>query len=177
MAVTVGIFVDGNNAFYMQKELGWWVDWRALRSYFGEGQGKEVCECHYFTGMPHFADTTRVERQRRFNDALTRMGYTVVTKELKIVGTAPDGSEIRKANLDIELTLGVMQSLVHCTEIVLVEGDGDFAPLVTYARANQRRVICVSSRKRLAQELANAATTVIDLGSIRQHVEDRRKSP
>jgi uncharacterized LabA/DUF88 family protein len=170
----VGLFVDANNLFYMQRKQGWWVDLSKFRWYFGERQGKQICECYYFTGMPSFRDKERVEKQRHYCNWLTRIGYTVVQKELKVVGRDNRGQEKRKANLDIELTLRVIQSLPHCDELILVEGDGDFAPLVHHARENGKRVVCVASRNAMALELQNAATEFVDLASIRTEIEDTR---
>jgi uncharacterized LabA/DUF88 family protein len=172
MATRVGLFVDGNNVFYMQKEQGWWINWRKLRSYFGEHQGNEITECFYFTGMPHYSDAEQIEKQRAFNKRLTQMGYTVVPKELKVVGTTPGGEEIRKANLDIEMTLRIMQGMPHYDQAVLVEGDGDFTCLVDYLRANGKNVLVVAMPNRLATELRNAAHRTVLLKDIRAEVED-----
>jgi uncharacterized LabA/DUF88 family protein len=177
MPTRVGLFVDGANAFYMQKAQGWWIDFAKFRRHFGEQQGKEITECFYFTGMPPFWEKDRVSSQRAFCNWLTRLGYTVIQKELKVVARDDQGRETRKANLDTEITLHVVQSLPQWDEMVLLEGDGDFAPLAMQVRANQKRVVCVSSRRFLARELLNAATHVVDLDSIRSQIEDTRERP
>ena len=175
MATRVGLFVDGNNVFYMQKEQGWWINWRKLRDYFGDNQGNEITECFYFTGMPHYSDAEQTKKQRAFNRRLTQMGYTVVPKELKVVGTTREGEEIRKANLDIEMTLRIMQGMPHYDRAVLVEGDGDFTCLVDYLRANGKNVVCVAIQQRLALELRNAANQTVLLPDIRAGIEDTYK--
>jgi len=72
-----------------------------LREYFGPKQGKEIAECYYFTGMPPFYDSERVEKQRNHCRWLTRVGYTVVQKEVKVVDRDDQGRERRKANLGV----------------------------------------------------------------------------
>ena len=89
-----------------------------------------------------------------------------------MVGTTPEGVEIRKANLDIEMTLRIMQGMLHYDEAILVEGDGDFTCLVDHLRANGKRVTCVATANRLSTELRNAVHRTILLRDIRLEVED-----
>ncbi len=77
----VGLFVDGANMFYAQKDNGWDIDFKKVYEYFGKD--KEVTVAYYFTGTPHYKETEQIGDYRGFKTFLVSTGYTVVEKEVK----------------------------------------------------------------------------------------------
>ena len=74
----ISLFVDGGNFFYMQqKDLGWWIDPRKLLDYVrGKGQ---LIDANYYVGKDGHPEA----RQDKYLKALTYMGYSLVTKDLR----------------------------------------------------------------------------------------------
>lgn len=62
-----------------------------------------------------------------FMNHLALLGFRVVSKPLKKL---PDGTT--KANMDLEMAMEVLNQSPYLDEVVLITGDGDFAPLVNY---------------------------------------------
>jgi len=165
----VGIFVDAANMFYAQRDNGWHIDWRKVKEHFS--RGRELVMAAYFTGSPYYEDVERLRRYRKYRTALTLIGYTVIDKELKEVLDRDTGIRKRKANLDVEFTLHVLAAMPAYDVAVLLTGDGDFAPLAEHLCRSGKQVICVARRESAGLELINAATTFVDLNSIRQEIE------
>ena len=92
----VSLFLDGANFFYMQRDsLHWWIDLRKLLE-FARSQG-ELVDAFYYIGV----DVPPDARQQAYLDTVTRLGFALVTKQLKTIMQA-DGTSTQKANLDIE---------------------------------------------------------------------------
>ena len=97
----------------------------------------------------------------KFHDLLRHHGMQVIAKRTKIL---PDGS--RKCNMDIEFTLGALETLdmVHPPDtVMLVTGDGDFAPLCHRLRNKGFFVEVAGLNNCVASELKAAAQGFIDL--------------
>ncbi len=119
----ISVFVDGANIFYMQKdELKWWINFEKLLRWIENRTGGEIIDAYYYVGEENPPDT----RQQGFLTALADIGYSIITKELKII-VLDDGREIRKANLDIEIVLDMFNTIENYDMAILVSGDGDFA--------------------------------------------------
>lgn len=77
----VGLFIDGANMFYAQKDNGWDIDFKKAYEYFGKD--KEVTVACYFTGTPHYEEIKQIGDYRGFRAFLISTGYTMVEKEVK----------------------------------------------------------------------------------------------
>jgi len=90
--VKISVFVDGANIFYMQKdELKWWINFEKLLRWIENKTGGEIIDAYYYVGEENPPDT----RQQGFLTALADIGYSIITKELKII-VLDDGREIRE---------------------------------------------------------------------------------
>lgn len=81
----IGLFVDGANIFYAQRENGWHIDFRKIYEYC-KGFG-EIRVAYYYTASPHYSGQEDIENYRRFRGFLINSGYTVQDKELKVIKT------------------------------------------------------------------------------------------
>lgn len=167
----VAIFVDGANMFYAQRDNGWPIEYKKVYQYFGEGKDNDIFAAYYFTGTPPFKDIQQIEKYRKFKRALTYMGYTVIDKETKVITDRKSGQKIRKANLDVEITLSVLTSMRGYDTAIFLTGDSDFAPLLKHLRDNGKQVIVVSRKQSTAEELINISNKFIDLNEIRAEIE------
>ena len=160
----IGLFIDGANVYAAAKRLGWNFDHRKILEHFASlGQ---LYNAYYYTAVPASID----DKQKRFIDALTYMGYTVRTKTLK-ESTDDHGDTHRHANLDIEIVTDLLSTVDLYDTAVLLTGDGDFERPAEVLRARGKRVVVASIPEMTSYELRNAADEYIDLKDIRVQVE------
>jgi uncharacterized LabA/DUF88 family protein len=162
----ISVFVDGANFFYMQKDqLRWWIDPKKLLGWIAK-KGS-VIDAFYYVGV----DVAPEARQDAYLKALTYMGYTLITKNLKTV-TQANGVEKKKANLDIEIVLDMFNTVDLYEMAVLVSGDGDFERPLQLLRAKGKRFLVLSTAGFVAKEIREVAgMRFIDFQDIRAEVE------
>jgi uncharacterized LabA/DUF88 family protein len=166
MGLRTSVFVDGANFFYMQKDrLHWWIDPKKLLAWIR--RKGEIVDAYYYVGVDQNSDP----QQDNFLKALTYMGYCLVTKELKTI-TMPDGSDKRKANLDIEIVLDMFNTIDHYDMAVLLSGDADFERPLHLLRARGKKFLVMSTQGFVAREIrAVTGMHFVDFQDIREHVE------
>ncbi len=160
----IALFIDGANVYAAAKRLGWNFDHRKILDHFA-GQGT-LYNAFYYTAVPMPID----DKQRRFTDALTYMGYTVRTRPLR-ESTDENGDPSRRASLDIEIVTDLLTTTALYDTAVLLTGDGDFERPVEVLRARGKRVIVASIPEMTSYELRNAADLYVDLGDLRAQIE------
>ena len=62
-----------------------------------------------------------------------------------------------KGNLDVELTIDVLGNIDSFDTLILMSGDGDFAPLLDAVKARNKRVLVMSTKGHVAKELLERA--------------------
>lgn len=153
----LGIFVDVQNMFYSAKLLHQSkVDYgRLLREITGTR--------HLIRAIAYIVQKPDVN-QAGFHDALSRFGYELKIKELKI-RPDPDGraGATAKGSWEIGLTIDAMTMAHKLDCVTLVTGDGDYVPLVDCLKMNGCRVEVVSFERSTASELIKAADQYIPI--------------
>ena len=153
----LGIFIDVQNMFYSAKLLHQSkVDYgRLLREITGTRQ--LIRALAYIVQKPEV-------NQAGFHEALTRFGYELKIKELKI-RPDPDGrgGTTAKGSWDVGLTIDAMAMAPKLDTVVLVTGDGDYVPLIEALKHNGCRVEVVSFERSTAGELIKAADQYIPI--------------
>jgi uncharacterized LabA/DUF88 family protein len=96
-----------------------------------------------------------------FMHALALMGYRVVAKPLKRM---PDGNI--KASMDMEMALEILVSAPYLDEIVLVTGDGDFAPIVDHIARMGKIVKVIGPDRLTSPDLIRVCDQFINLAQI-----------
>ncbi|MDF5719278.1 MAG: NYN domain-containing protein [Rhizonema sp. PD37] len=155
----IAIFIDGANLFHAALQLGIEIDYAKLLCYLS--QGGRLLRSFFYTGV----DRTN-EKQQGFLLWMRRNGYRVVTKDLIQL---PDGS--KKANLDIEIAVDIMNLAPYYDTAVLVSGDGDLAYAVNAVSYKGVRVEVVSVRSMTSDSLIDVTDCFIDLESIKKHIQ------
>jgi uncharacterized LabA/DUF88 family protein len=163
----VALFVDGANFFYMQKnDLNWFVDAKKLLAYCG--RFGDVVDAYYYIGK----DSPSESGQQAYLNALTYIGYSLVTKPIKTIHDPVTGETKQKANLDIEIVLDMFNTIDNYDIAVLVSGDGDFDRALRLLRARGKRFKVIASPHFTASELRDVAGMhLIDMESIRSEIE------
>ena len=162
----ISVFVDGANFFYTQKDrLNCWIDPKRLLEWIR--QRGEVVDAYYYVGV----GSNTEPQQDNFLKALTYMGYCLVTKDLKTI-VLPDGSERKKANLDVEIVLDMFNTIEHYDMAVLISGDADFERALELLRARGKKILVLSTQGFVAREIrAVAGMHFVDFQDIRAEIE------
>lgn len=154
----IAIFIDGSNLFYAALQLGIEIDYsKLLQKLVGD---RRLLRAYFYTGID-----PQNEKQKGFLLWMRRNGYRVVTKELHQL---PDGT--KKANLDVEIAIDMVNLSNYCQTIVLLSGDGDLAYALNSIAYKGVQVEVVSLRSMTSDTLINFADRYTDLQSIQRDV-------
>ncbi len=128
------LIIDGANLFYAQRDsLGWHIDPRRLKEWVA--QFGEVTMASYYVGAKKDCGP-----DDRFRNALAKMGYRVVSKPIKQMGTT------QKANFDVEMAVDMVTQMPFYDICVMVSGDSDFVYAYETIRGNGKGFAVVSHR-------------------------------
>jgi len=158
-AQRVGVFVDIQNMYYSAKNL---FD---AKVNFGEvlkaavGQRQLVRAIAYVVRGPQSDDDN-------FFAALDKMGFEVKMRELQIFlgGT-------KKGDWDVGICMDAIRMAEKLDVVVLVSGDGDFIPLVSYLKYSQGCIVEVMAFDKTASgKLKEEADAFSDLAALKKYL-------
>lgn len=153
----LGIFIDVQNMFYSAKLLHQSkVDYgRLLREITGTR--------HLVRAIAYIVQKPDVN-QAGFHEALSRFGYELKIKELKI-RPDPEGraGSTAKGSWEVGMTIDALMMAPKIDTAALVTGDGDYVPLVEALKMHGCRVEVVSFERSTAAELIRAADQYIPI--------------
>lgn len=155
------VFIDVENIFYSQRNLGWKISYEKLMKYF-----KKECEevkCFAYSGLDE-----NNTKQKKFLDMLEINGYVVRTKIVKKINLGRDKYKW-KSNLDVELALEMVELADKYDTAILMSGDSDFATPLDKIKQKRKRVIVMSTRGRVAKELLERAK-YIDIRKLKKEL-------
>ena len=122
----IAVFVDVQNIYYTCRQAyGRQFDYQALLNRVGKG-GEIVTATAY-------AIDRGDEKQRKFQNALKKMGFTV---KLKPFIQRNDGSA--KGDWDVGIAIDVLDGAPDVDVVVVLSGDGDFDLLLKKIRDDYR---------------------------------------
>ncbi len=179
---SIAIFIDGANLYASARALGFDIDYRKLLEVFGS-QGRLV-RAFYYTALIEDSEYSPI---RPLVEWLDYNGYTLVTKPAKEFTDAMGRRKI-KGNMDIEITVDMMEMARRVDRIVLFSGDGDFRRLVEAVQRKGVRVSVVSTLRTsppmVADELRRQTDAFIELQDLAPRIartprqaEDRMPTP
>ncbi|MFO1048351.1 MAG: NYN domain-containing protein [Geminicoccaceae bacterium] len=171
----VAVFIDGANLYQAAKALGFDIDYKRLLLTLA--YDCRFVRAYYYTAL---LDEQEYSPIRPLVDWLDYNGYTMVTKPLKEF-TQATGRRKYKGNMDVEITVDVMEMSGHVDHVVLISGDGDFRRLVEAVQRRGVRVTVISTIRTqppmVADELRRQADYFLDLselqGSIAREYQSR----
>lgn len=141
----IAIFIDGSNLYHSAKELGYELNYQDFLDWFQDSNS--TCQAFFYTGV----DSSN-QQQKQFLYRLETYGYQIVSKE---VVTRFNGS--KKANLDVELALDLVNKADSYDTAILVSGDGDFSEAIKQVKDLNKRVEIISFRSTTSKRLINIA--------------------
>ena len=149
----IGVFIDGNNLFHAARSIGIEIDYTKLLKNFN--RYGIILRAFFYTGVDENAS-----KQQGFLLWMKRNGYKVIQKELKIY---PDGS--KRANLDVEITVDMLNLSQYVDTIVLVSGDEGFAYALNYLSERGKQIILTGFRANTSPALMDSTDDFFDLES------------
>lgn len=172
---TIYVFIDASNLWEAQKEKGQLFDYEKLRDVLLKKHTGTKIKIFYYTAFP--ANGTRpysIDNRFKFFVMLEkRLGYTVRKKELKRIRIKADGNgrEFKeKGNMDVEMTIDVMQHIAEYQTALFFSGDSDFLALVTKLRNNGKKVFIYSSKNNVSEELKHGGNGYFDVLVMREDI-------
>lgn len=121
----VGVFIDVQNMYYSARTM------YDSHVNFGKVLEKAV-ENRLLIRAIAYVIKSDAPKEQTFFDALGKSGLEVVSKDIQIF---PGGA--KKGDWDVGLAVDAMKIADRLDAVVLVTGDGDFQPLVTYLKENK----------------------------------------
>lgn len=160
------LFIDGPNFHGSARDMGFDVDYQSLLTFFR--QRTKLVRAFYYTALDISGEHTPL---KPLVDWLSYNGYIVVTKPTK---EFKNGSQRRvKGNMDVELTIDMLNLAPYLGHTVLFSGDGDFRRLVEAVQHRGIKVTVVAAADVTADELRRQADQFVELEELRPFIERR----
>lgn len=149
----VGILVDVANMYHSAKNLfGKKVNFQEIL--------KQAVAGRKLIRATAYAIRTETEEESPFFEALSQQGFEIKMKDLQIFAGGA-----KKADWDVGLAIDAIKLADKLDVIVLVSGDGDFLPLVSYLQNNKGCLVEIMSfAKTTSTRLIDESDDFIDLG-------------
>jgi uncharacterized LabA/DUF88 family protein len=171
----LALFIDGANLYSAARALGFDIDYKKLLTEFSK-KGILV-RAYYYTAL---LEDREFSPLRPLVDWLDYNGYTLVTKNVREFTDAAGRRKI-KGNMDIEISVDMMELAPSVDHIVLFSGDGDFRRLVESVQRRGRRVSVVSSLRTqpamVSDDLRRQADHFIELVDLQPLIAREGVSP
>jgi len=148
----VGVFVDVANMYHSAKNLyGAKVNFKEVLKTAVAGR-KLIRAIAYVI-------RSESEEEKGFFGALDKQGFEVKIKDLQVYAGGA-----KKADWDVGVAVDAIKLADRIDSVVLVSGDGDYRPLVTFLQENKGcQVEVIAFSKTTSSKLIEAADDFIDL--------------
>lgn len=153
----VGVLIDVANMYHSAKNLyGRRVNFKEILTRAVAGR-KLIRATAYVI-------RSESDEETAFFEALSQQGFEVRMKDLQIFAGGA-----KKADWDVGIAIDAIKLADKLDVIVLVSGDGDYLPLVSYLQNNKGCLVEVLAfRKTCSSRLVEEADDFIDLGGDRK---------
>ncbi|OGY45305.1 MAG: hypothetical protein A2729_00490 [Candidatus Buchananbacteria bacterium RIFCSPHIGHO2_01_FULL_39_14] len=149
----VGIFVDVANMYHSAKNL------YHAKVNFKEVLRQAVAGRKLIRAIA-YAIRSESEEEKGFFGALGGQGFEVKAKDLQVFAGGA-----KKADWDVGIAIDAIKMADKLDCIILVSGDGDYAPLVTYLKENKGcQVEILAFGKTTSSKLVDLIDDFTDLG-------------
>lgn len=159
----IAIFIDAANIFYSQKTLGWRVDYEKFLNYWRK-RGN-VKSAYFYTAV-----ISTNKEQLKFFTALEKIGYKVITREVKVIRDKKNKIIVQKGNFDVKLAIDLVLKAKEFDIAILASGDSDFESAIEYLRSAKKKVVVVSARRHIARELVRKAHEYLPLEKLKNEI-------
>lgn len=161
----VGVFVDVSNLYHSARNL--------YGSHVNFGQVlKDVVASRQLVRSIAYVIKADIEQEQAFFDALSKAGFEVRAKDLQVFAGGA-----KKGDWDVGMALDAIKIADHLDVVILITGDGDFVPLVSYLKENKGcKVELAAFGQTTSAKLIDEADTFLDLDKAKdKYLLARRK--
>jgi len=145
-----GIFVDDANLFYIQRRVGWKIDWLKLKNFLKGYVNLMVCQ--YYIGMPP-EGKARLENER-IKKELEEINFKVITKQLKKIYLNDRKVDFEyKCNFDVEIAFNIARDINQLDFVIIVSGDSDFLEAKNFCLEKGKSFAIMCFEERVAWEI------------------------
>src|SRR3989338_3437740 len=134
-----GIFIDNANMFYSQKKANWKVDYRKLVELLKNFV--DVKFVNYYTAIPEKKDSAYIKVNNFIETLKSYYGemLTFKTKPLKYILSGKQ--VIKKGDMDVKITVDVLDNIKDLDTVIILSGDSDFADLAERVLKENKKII------------------------------------
>lgn len=148
---TVAIFIDVQNLYYSARHL------YNRKVNFSEIVKTALAGRKLIRAIAYVV-STKTGEEKPFFEALGKIGIETKEKELQeFFGGA------KKADWDVGIAIDMVRICPNVNSIILVSGDGDFAPVVEYVRGQGKQVELLAFGRTTSSKLKEAVDDFTDL--------------
>jgi uncharacterized protein (TIGR00288 family) len=150
----VGVFVDVQNMYHSAKNLyGSKVNFKEVL--------KEAVAGRKLVRAVVYVIKSQTAEEQSFFEALGKQGFEVKMKDLQVfIGGA------KKGDWDVGMAIDAIKMADKLDSVILVTGDGDFIPLISYLRENKGCLAeVIAFRETTSSKLVESADDFVDLSS------------
>lgn len=144
----VGVFCDDSNLYHSYLKYGWRLDFSKFRKFL-----ENYCNLqfiNYYIAIPDKSDVT-FSGTKKF---LEKIKSHVAVKEKKLKYTPVSGKFVKKADVDVEITLDAVRTIDNLDVVIIVSGDSDLLELKNYVTKDKKKnIIFLAFEKNMAWEL------------------------
>jgi uncharacterized protein (TIGR00288 family) len=160
----IGVLVDVSNMYHSAKNL------YNRRVNFQQILTKAVADRKLIRATAYVINSDNNEDELAFFEALSQQGFEVKMKGLQ---TFAGGS--KKGDWDVGIAIDAIKLADKLDVIVLVSGDGDYLPLVSYLQNNKGCLVEIMAfRKTCSSRLVEESDDFIDLSSDKKFLIGKR---
>ena len=146
---TVGAFIDDANLFYIQKKIGWKIDWLKVKNYLEKYFN--IVFIRYYMGMP-FSGESRFNNEK-IKKGLEQIGFKVITKPLKKIYLDDRKEEFKnKCNCDVEIVFDIARNIDIIDIVIVMSGDSDFLEAKSFCLERKKSFLIMCFEKRAPWE-------------------------
>lgn len=147
---SAGIFVDDANLFYIQKRIGWEIDWLKFKNFLEKYLNLVIL--HYYLGMPS-EGKARLENER-IKGEMEKVGFKVITKPLKKIYLNNQKIDFKyKCNFDVEISFDIARHIDELEFIIIASGDSDFLAAKNFCLEKDKGFAMMCFEERVAWEI------------------------
>jgi uncharacterized LabA/DUF88 family protein len=178
--IKIAVFIDAGNLWNSYKKLGKTIDHKKLKEFFSAQFNGEIFKIFYYIAYPAIGTRPKenLDKHHKFLTFLKKgLDFEVVKKPLKTIFLRdPNGDLLRnedtgkpqsieKGNFDVELTIDAIRYSKEYDLAILMTGDSDFLPLISYLKSLQppKKVYIFSTEGSISQELRTGGDNYFDL--------------
>ncbi|PID99061.1 hypothetical protein CSA80_03020 [Candidatus Saccharibacteria bacterium] len=173
MKKVVYVFIDAANLWEVQKAKAKLLDLAKLKKYLKSEHKAAEIKVYYYDAYPK--EGTRdhsVSSKHNFYVYLKKgLKFIVRTKPLKqIIIDAKLGTVIEKGNMDVEMSIDVVNQINKYDEAIFFSGDSDFLALIRFIHSRNKKVYIYSSRNNISSELRTGGDGYKDTLKIKSNI-------